>query len=59
MAKGVPKTAILGTPLTFNVFQRVLQILHSFLVQIASILYGEFTDEEISGVRELPRAKIY
>ena len=49
VAKGVPKTAILGTPLTFNVFQRVLQILHSFLVQIASIFYGESISEEISG----------
>ena len=45
-----------------NVFQRILQILHSFLVQIASIFYGESIDEEISGARALPRAlsaKIY
>ena len=56
------KQAILTPPFTFNVFQRVLQILHSFLMQITSIFYGETISEEISGARALPRAlraKIY
>ena len=58
----MPNQAISAPPLIFNVSQRVLQILHSFLVQIASIFYGEFIDEEIFGARALPRAlraKIY
>ena len=43
-------------PLSFGVSQRVLKILHSFLVQNASIFYGESIFTEISGARALPRA---
>ena len=50
------KQAILTPPFTFNVVQRVLQTVHSFLVQITSIFYGESISEENSGARALPRA---